>query len=272
MGDILCIWCGHHDPDPSPEHIFPAALGCPDCLTAGEVCTACNNGLGHLDQAIVDDLDVMAFTQGVPRRGGKPALLANRRNVRGEVKEGKPTLFINAERHSVDIGDGRTLPGYRGTGRDIQVDFAVNPVSGKPEVKLSAPIATSMKFVRGLHQIAFSCLAYYRGHEVCRSARYNEVRNFVRAKHRHGRKTLRRRALMLAGDAGPFRLQSWLPVGPEEDLREVVPIKLGTPEFLVDLSPGQVHLPRLVAECERQLGQKGWGLAPPADPHSASTM
>jgi hypothetical protein len=26
---VECIWCGANDPDSVPEHVFPAALGCP---------------------------------------------------------------------------------------------------------------------------------------------------------------------------------------------------------------------------------------------------
>ncbi len=66
---------------------------------------------------------------------------------------------------------------------------------------------------------------------------------------------------MLAGQSGPFRFQSWLPVGPEGGHREIVPFRLGAPEFVVDLSPGQIHRPRLVEECERQFGKAG-GLGP----------
>ena len=265
MGDIRCIWCGANDPDAVPEHVFPAALGCPDdfCLTNGEVCTDCNHRLGHLDQAVIDDLDVMAFIRGVTRRGGKPPLIGNRRNLRAEVKDGEPILYINAERHAVDLGDGRTLPGYRGSGRDVPVSFTVDRNSGKATVKLSTTIGTSPKFARGLHKIAFACLAYHSGYEMCQSERYNEVRNFVRAKGRRGGQPRRREVLMLAGPSEPFRFQSWLPVGPEQGCREIVPFRLGAPEFVVDLSPGQIHLPRLVAECERQFGKDGWGLLPP---------
>lgn len=263
VGGARCIWCGATDPDPVSEHVFPAALGCPDdfCLTGGEVCTTCNHGLAHLDQSVIDDLDVMAFVRGVHRRGGKPPQFTNRRNVRGEVKDGEPILYINAESHSVNLGDGRTLPGYRGSGRDVQVSFTVDRSSGTARVSLSTSIGTSPTFVRGLHKIAFECLAFHRGHEACLSQRYDEVRRFVRAKRR-GHRSLHRRVLMLAGSDEPFRFQSWLPVGPEGGLPEVVPFRLGGPEFVVDLSPGQIHLPRLVAECERQLGDRTWWLLP----------
>jgi hypothetical protein len=34
---------------------------------------ACNNGLAHLDQAVIDDFDLFAFISGIPRKRGRPA-------------------------------------------------------------------------------------------------------------------------------------------------------------------------------------------------------
>ena len=68
---------------------------------------------------------------------------------------------------------------------------------------------------------------------------------------------------MLTGSSEPLRFESWLPVGPAGGCREIVPFRLGGPEFVVDLSAGQIHLPRLVAKCEQQFGNMGWGLLPP---------
>lgn len=266
MTAVRCIWCGQHDPDPAREHIFPAALGCPDnfCLTQGEVCSSCNNGLGHLDQTIADDFDVMAFSRGVPRRGGKPPLVGNRRNVLGEVVDGKPNLYLNTERHSVELGDGRTLASFRGSGRDVPVTFAIDRESGKATINLSTTIGADPKFARAMHKIAFSCLAYHSGAEFCREPRYNEVRNFVSKKRRRETAPLRRHVLMLAASPEPFCFQSQPPVGPEGEIREIMPIRLGSPEFLVDLSPGQIHMPRLVEGCEQKFGKTGWVLIPPS--------
>jgi HNH endonuclease len=65
-----CIWCqqspfGHH-----VEHVIPEALGGPPGLglTSAVICVDCNNGLGHLDQAVCDEFDFSAFMARVPRK------------------------------------------------------------------------------------------------------------------------------------------------------------------------------------------------------------
>lgn len=68
-----CIWCKRSDGLLSLEHVFPEGLGCPDgfVLRAGEVCKTCNNELAHLDQAVIDELDVIGYMNDVPcKRAG----------------------------------------------------------------------------------------------------------------------------------------------------------------------------------------------------------
>jgi len=80
-----CIWCKKTTQKIAEEHIIPDALGCPAnlVLTKGEVCQACNNGLAHLDQAVADEFDMIAFNENIPRKGGRPPVVLGRGNVVG---------------------------------------------------------------------------------------------------------------------------------------------------------------------------------------------
>jgi hypothetical protein len=98
-----CIWCLNESTVNHVEHIVPEALGCPDnfVLTNEEVCIKCNNGLGHIDQAVIDDFDFPAFMAGIPRKGGKPPIISSRGNVKGAVEPNGPGISFNMEKHAV---------------------------------------------------------------------------------------------------------------------------------------------------------------------------
>jgi HNH endonuclease len=64
---LPCIWCTKLNASTAVEHIIPEALGCPNgfVLKDGAVCESCNNNLGHLDQAVLDEFDMLVFLAGV---------------------------------------------------------------------------------------------------------------------------------------------------------------------------------------------------------------
>ena len=119
----VCIWCLGLTDDEDVEHIFPASLGCPDHMTlpGTVVCRACNSGLAHLDQALAEEFDFMAFMKGIPRKHGRQPEISSRGNVYGWVSSDGPELHFNSERHAVTTVGGRRLAPFRGRGRDVKL-------------------------------------------------------------------------------------------------------------------------------------------------------
>jgi hypothetical protein len=251
-----CIWCGRPTHDSSVEHIIPEAIGCPPqlILPGTVVCTACNNGLAHLDRAVADEFDMLAFMAGVPRKGGGPPLVSSRGNVRGSFVNGTATLTYNMERHPVTAHDGARVAAFRGKPRDIAV--AVAQRGGEMEVSGSVSFGFSPKFVRGLTKIALSSVAYFLGADYARSADFDAARRYVM-----GGVGTRHALLQSSGDS-EYRNTVWPPFRDEEG-RTAVSFRLARVEFLVDLSPGESALPNLEAKQLEQMGTQGWCVLPP---------
>ena len=145
---FCCIWCKTHKPDWAIEHIIPEPLGCPDgfILSNGAVCRTCNNNLGHLDQAIIDDFDIFVFMAGVPRKRGKPPAIHNRGNMLGTWDESGKVISINMERYPVRSQDGRLLSNFGKSRRNIKASIRRSGELG--EVSFGAPIGENPKWRR----------------------------------------------------------------------------------------------------------------------------
>jgi hypothetical protein len=109
-----CIWCTEATEDLAEEHIIPDAIGCPYdlILRNGEVCKSCNNRLGHLDRAVADEFDMVAFNENVPRKDGKAAAIRSRGNVVATRSPTGSVMTINMEKRSVKAHDGTTVGAY----------------------------------------------------------------------------------------------------------------------------------------------------------------
>lgn len=88
-----CIWCKRPVRKTNIEHILPESLGCPpQFVLQGCVCMSCNNSLGHVDQALLKQFEIVAFMHGVPRKGG-----GRRRLTAGQGSEDAvATLGLNS--------------------------------------------------------------------------------------------------------------------------------------------------------------------------------
>ena len=90
-------WCRTLNSSTALEHIVPEALGCPRQLvfSDGTICQRCNNTLGHVDKAVIDDFDVVTFWYGVERKGfGNPSILS-RGNLTCHYAKGEKLITLN---------------------------------------------------------------------------------------------------------------------------------------------------------------------------------
>lgn len=249
-----CIWCkevGTH----SVEHIFPEALGCPPefVLTGGVVCRACNNGLAHLDRAVIDDFDVIAYLSNVPRKRGRPPKVQNRGNMIGTKGPGGNEISINMESYSVIAHDGTRLGPFKNSSRNIQA--SIKPDGPVAEVSFKTPIGQNPKFVRGIVKIALSSLAYFLGGETALSDEFDPVRTFVLTG-----KDNRPILLMKSTSTNYHNYAS--PPFKSETGEYVVGFRLAVIEFIVDLSPSITRFPVVKRKMAELYGDKGWACLP----------
>lgn len=256
MTDARCIWCLGPAIGGHKEHIFPEAIGCPPgfVLPGTTVCRKCNNGLGHLDKAVADEFDFLAFMAGVPRKGGKPPIIGSRGNVLASVKPTGPTYTFNMESHPVRAHDGGTLAPFRGSARNIRAKLSNE--GSTATVAFDVPFGADPKFVRGLTKIAFSTLTYFLGSSLAYDPMFNAVRRFVL----EGKGN--RHVLLSGSEDSEYRNSAWASYKNESG-GYAVPFRIARVEFLVDLTEGETDLPIFEAKMREQAGDSGWCTLPP---------
>ncbi|WP_197054391.1 hypothetical protein [Nitrosococcus oceani] len=236
------------------EHIVPEALGCPNdfVLTNEVICRSCNNGLGHIDQAVIDDFDFLSFMAGIPRKGGKPPIIKSRGNVVGTVGPKGREISFNMENHPVKDHTGAQLAGFRNRERDIKAHFSH---SGKiAQTNFSIEFGRKKKFHRGIYKIAFSALTHFAGASEAKKKKYNIIRRYVRkgAGKRH----------IILGDSGKFRYQHafkapWVSESGDYAMQFI----LCGVTFIVDLSEDEDY-PRLKAAAMQIFKGNQWTYLP----------
>jgi hypothetical protein len=175
-----CIWCKRPVRRQNIEHILPDSLGCPSHFVLKDcVCISCNNGLGHVDQALLRDFEIIAFTLGVRRKGGRPPSINNWRGIRGRYGANGPEMCLNAGPQTVQAF-GQNL--HAASPRHGIQDISVGPlqIGQRSEIKFEQQFGKDPKFRRAVHKVALGALAYFRGAvEALRDA-YDPARAFVR--------------------------------------------------------------------------------------------
>ena len=252
----LCIWCLQPAKDRDLEHIFPEVLGCPSHLTlpGTTVCRKCNNNLAHLDQVVADDFDFLLVMNRIKRKGGRPAEVASRGNVYAASTAEGPNIFFNLESIAHTAPTGQTVGPFRGRERDIRPQ--INRLSnGQAEVSFEVAFGQHKKFARGLYKIALSSIAFLLGPERALQQKYDWIRTYVR----HG--GARRHILLTAAADKRFMLASYPPWTSEEG-EEAMEVRIGMAEFLLDLSEGEVHLPRLLERASVSFGEGNFSVFP----------
>ena len=251
----VCIWCKGVDVPSALEHIIPEALGCPSgfVLSDGTVCRECNNGLAHLDQAVIEDFDIFAYMSGVPRKKGRPCEIRSRGNLIGTQGPNGNEISINMERYPVTAHDGTNLGGFGNSDRNIQASFDRQGDSVK--ISFSTTIVSKPKFARGIVKIALSSLAYFLGGELTLSEDFDSVREFVR----EGKGI--RPVLLKQSSTGGYLNQSWPPFKSETD-GYAVTFRLVGIEFCVDLTLHVTLFPMLKDKALEAFGETGWSYLP----------
>jgi len=252
---MKCIWCSKKSADRDIEHIFPAALGCPDHMTlsGSVVCKRCNNKLSKLDLAVCDEFDLYSFFAGVPRRGGKTPQVLNRGNLIATVEPSGSRISINMDSGPCPSHMERQLGPYGGSQRNVKTKIAI--AGNMASVSMQVPFGQGKNFVRGLLKMAFSCFVYHLGTEVASSNRFDPVREFVM----HGKGT--RRVLVTRGEDSQFLLASYPPwIG--RDGGYCVEFRIAAQHFLVDLSPGETQFSELRQKAEDIFGRDGFSVFP----------
>jgi hypothetical protein len=254
--DLRCIWCLGHAEGTHEEHIFPEAIGCPVgfVLPGTVVCRKCNNGLAHLDKAVADEFDFLAFMACVPRKKGKPPLIKSRGNVLASIQSTGPTYTFNMENYPVRAHDGSSLAPFRGSQRNIRAQFSNE--GSIATVAFDVPFGANPKFVRGLTKIAFSSLAYFLGAPVARDSAFDAIRRFV-LKGAGGR-----HVLLSESQDSEYRNSAWPPFVSKSG-GYAVTFRIARIEFLVDLTENEADLPIFEAKAREQYGEAGWCTLPP---------
>ncbi len=256
MTDARCIWCLGPTAGGHEEHIFPEAIGCPPgfVLPSTTVCRKCNNGLGHLDKAVADEFDFLAFMASVPRKGGKPPIISSRGNVLASIESTGPTYSFNMENYSVRAHNGQALAAFRGSPRNIRARFSKE--GSTATVAFDVPFGANPKFVRGLTKIAFSALTYFLGSSLAQDSSFDAVRSFVL----EGKGD--RHVLLSASQDSEYRNSAWAPFR-NDGAGYAVPFRIAQSEFLVDLTEQETELPIIEAKMREQFGDAGWCTLPP---------
>lgn len=256
MIDARCIWClGPADGD-HKEHIIPEVIGCPEgfVLPSTVVCRKCNNGLAHLDQAVADEFDFLAFMAGVPRKKGRPPVIKSRGNVVASVEPTGPTFTFNMERYPVTAHDGSTIAPFRGSQRNIRAKLSKYGHVGT--VSFDLAFGDNPKFIRGLTKIAFSSLAYFLGAPLARESSFNAIRSFVLAG------CGKRHVLLSEAKDTEYRNSAWSPYVSKRG-GYAATFRIARFEFLVDLTEAEADLPNFEAWARDHYGGVGWCTLPP---------
>jgi HNH endonuclease len=256
----FCIWCGNPSVGKgSIEHIIPKAIGCPDGfeLKNGEVCRNCNNGLGHLDQAVVADFEVPALIAGVPRGRLKGPEIHSFGNTFAHQHALRGTeIFINMDPKPITLENGLTLGGFKGRERDLRWKLTVD---GKQATASSGfEFGRSPKVARALYKIGLSWVAYSCGAKVARNLICSDIGAFVKKGY-----PVRPVFMFSEADSNQYRHQFSNHI--EKSSRLVATtFRLGHSRFFIDLTSDLSFSAEWYAATLSLHGEHGWTTLPPS--------
>lgn len=251
-----CIWCRRLTTDREPpEHIVPEAIGCPEdfVLRNGEVCASCNHGLGHLDQALVQDLEVYAAMAGVPSRKGRSSRISGYGNVVADQVGGKLTYFFNMGSTPVEIRPGKMLPGFRGKARDLKAHMKAK--GGKAEITFDVGFGESPKVARALVKLGAEYLCWGLGPEIAAAVIQGPIADFVI----HGRGY--RPVVLFSPDKSKYEHVFEHLVQTEEGHHACM-FRLAHMHVMVDLTPNLSAFPGFASALYQMHGRKTWTTLP----------
>jgi hypothetical protein len=237
------------------EHIIPEPLGCPEnfVLKDGQICRVCNNQLGHIDQAVIDNYDFMTFFQGIPRKRNRPPIISNRGNVIGRIISGEPFLQINMEKYPISTDDGTQLAPSGKSKRSIKSKFERKGKYAHVNFKIS--IGDDRKFIRGIYKIAFESLVFFLGANLSLNKSFDAIRDYVL------RDIGERKILLLSPEDNSYRHEILPPYSGDVD-EYVVGMRLGVINYIVDISPNMRVFTTIRNHLEQTYGKQGWSYLP----------
>ena len=250
-----CIWCLQLNSDSAEEHIIPKALGCPDGFKFddGTVCESCNNKMGHLDQAVINDFDIVSFMAGVKQKGKEQQLIHSRGNMTGGYGPEGKFLTLNMGPGVIQDSLNKPVAPFNGGERHIKGSFVKN--ENIEEIIFGFKFGCSKKFRRGIYKIALSSLAFFLGQNKVIGNDFNSIRGFV--KKGEGDRTI-----FIKGSADrKYRNQVWSPYVNDKGHYSIV-IRLAFVELVADLSPDQSITPELMKMSKETYGDKDWTFIP----------
>ncbi len=257
MDTHMCIWCQKNVTSGTStiEHIIPEPLGCPVdfVLKDDQICRACNNQLGHIDQTVVDHYDFITFLQGIPRKGNRPPIISNRGNVIGRMISGEPFLHFNMEKYAISLDDGTPLAPSGKSKRNVKAKF---DTKGKyAHVNFKVSFGNGRKFIRGIYKIAFESFVYFLGTNLAVNKNFDAIRDYVL------RDIGERKILLLSPHDNSYRHEILPPYSGDAG-GYVVGMRLGVVNYIVDLSPDMRVLTTIRNHLEQTYGKKGWTYQP----------
>lgn len=236
-----CIWCKQEVGKQNLEHIIPEAIGCPENFhLVGCICERCNNNLGHLDQAVIDDFDMLAFMAGVPRKKNRPPQVSSRGNLVAKHTNEGPTILINMENHPIQGKHGTHLGRFGNSKRNVKAEFEVDgPLA---HIRFKTSIGENPKFVRGIYKIAFASLAYFIGANKTLDDKYDPIREFVLKGKGN------RNLIFIPCEDTEYKHEVWPPYKLEAKEEYVITLRLARIEFTVDLTSNMSIFPQLLSQ------------------------
>jgi HNH endonuclease len=172
-----CIWCGSLTHG-SLEHILPEALGCPsDFILTEGVCISCNNGLGHVDQALVHEFELIACLAGVPRKSGPPGI-HSWAAVAATTTASGPEWHLNAGPQPIPALNKKLAAAKPSNGIS---NVAMSVKDGVGTITFDQTFGADPKFVRAVYKTALGSLAFFEGLAAARHEKFDPIRTFVRS-------------------------------------------------------------------------------------------
>jgi hypothetical protein len=172
---MICIWCKKDFPKLSLEHGIPEALACPPELELRNVaCPKCNNDLSRVDKALIKSFEMITVMYGVPRKKGRPPVIASWRPIRSEHRADGPHVYINGGPGVVSAMGKPLHPANKSTGVS---NIWASPETGK--LGFSWEMGNDPRFIPALFKIGLNVVAKVYGPETAASDTYDHIRAFV---------------------------------------------------------------------------------------------
>jgi hypothetical protein len=253
---MKCIYCLKQHNSKSIEHVIPEAIGCPEnaILQNGEVCSKCNNELGHnIDMHLKDAFDFLLFNCNISRKKHRFPVVASRGNLFAEYINGKPNVYFNTGNKSVLTGSQKKLVAYNPSNkRHVKIDYYRN--GNEINFNFSVTIGEDIRFTRAIFKIALGSLTLQKGIDETLNQEYNNIRSFILT----GSPVL---YCIATSDEKPIVQNILYPLW-EKEHHFIVPIRLLGMDFLCDISQGQLLYPEIFNQFKKFKGNTGWTYYP----------